>query len=115
MHKMKIAVSSIGKNLESQISNVFGRCPYFIIAEIENKRIVKTKTIKNTSANQMGGAGISAAQIIAEEGVKVVITGNIGPKASSVLKQFDIEVYRGSGLVKEVLQKFIEGKLERIQ
>ncbi len=112
---MKVAVSSTGKNLDSNASNVFGRCPYFIIAEIENKKITKTEAIENLSAKQMGGAGISAAQTVAEKGVKAVITGNIGPRASYVLQQFNIEVYKGSGLIKEVLQKFIDNKLERIQ
>jgi len=32
-----------------------------------------------------------------------------------VLRQFKIEVYSGSGTIKEVLQKFIENKLEKIQ
>ena len=112
---MKIAISSTGKDLESDISNVFGRCPYFIIAEIENNKIAKIEAIENASVNQMGGAGISAAQAIAEKGVKAVISGNLGPRASDVLKQFNIEVYKGSGLVKEALQKFIDGKLEKIQ
>jgi len=111
---MKVAVSSAGKDLDSNVSNVFGRCPYFVIAEIENKKIVKTEIIENTSARQMGGAGISAAQIITERDVKAVIVGNIGPRASGILRQFNIEVYRGSGPVKEVLQKFIDNKLERI-
>ena len=112
---MKIAVSSTGKELNSHVSNVFGRCPYFIIVEVEDKKITKTEAIENMSAKQMGGAGISAAQTVAEKGVKAVITGNIGPRASDVLRQFNIEVYNGSGAVKEALQKFIDGKLERIQ
>jgi len=112
---MKVAVSSMGKNLESQVSTVFGRCPYFVIAEIEKKKIVKIEAIENTSFGQMGGAGISTAQAIAEKDVETIITGNIGPRASDVLRQFNIKVYSGSGLVKEVLQKFIDGKLEKIQ
>jgi len=112
---MKVAVSSTGKDLNSNVSNVFGRCPYFVIAEIEKKKIVKTEAIENTSFDKMGGAGISTAQAIAEKDVKAVITGNVGPRASDVLRQFKIEVYSGSGTIKEVLQKFIENKLEKIQ
>ncbi|RLE85485.1 MAG: dinitrogenase iron-molybdenum cofactor biosynthesis protein [Thermoprotei archaeon] len=112
---MKVAVSSAGKDLDSNVSNVFGRCPYFIIAEIENKKIIKTEAIENAGARRMSGAGISAAQTVAEKGVKAVITGSIGPRASDVLRQFNIEVYRGSGIVRDVLQEFIDNKLERIQ
>jgi len=112
---MKIAVSSIDKNIEGDVSDVFGRCPYFIIAEIENQKIERTEVIENKSTDQMSGAGISTAQLIAEKNVNAVITGNVGPRAFDVLKQFNIEVYSGSGAIKEVLQKFINGKLKKIE
>jgi predicted Fe-Mo cluster-binding NifX family protein len=112
---MKIAISSAGKDIESSVSEVFGRCPYFIIVEIEKKKIINVEAIANTSSGKMGGAGISSAQAIAEKNVKAVITGNMGPRASDVLKQFSIEVYNGSGSVKEALQRFIGGKLKKIQ
>lgn len=112
---MKVAISSKGKDINSEVSDVFGRCPYYIIAEIENKEIVKTETMENLSAQKMGGAGISAAQSVVDKGVKAVISGNIGPRALDVLKQFKIEIYNGTGLVKETLQKFIEGRLEKVE
>ena len=111
---MKIAVSSIGKNLTDNISEVFARCPYFIIAEIENQEIKRTEIIENKSTEQMGGAGISAAQLMAEKDVKAVITKNAGPRALDVLKQFNIGIYYGDGTIKEVLQEFIDGKLEKM-
>ena len=112
---MKIALSSSGRDINSNISEVFGRCPYFLIVEIEDNKIKELKAIKNTSANQAGGAGISVAQMVAEKKVSAVIAGAVGPKALEVLKQFDIRVYRSTGLVKEVIQKFIERKLEETQ
>jgi len=51
---------------------------------------------------------------LAEKNVKVVITGNVGPRALDVLKQFKIEIYFGGGIVKNVLQEFIDGKLKKI-
>jgi len=111
---MKIAVSSTGKNLTDNISEVFARCPYFVIAEIKNQEIKKFEAIKNESENQMGGAGISAAQLMAEKDIKVVITKNVGPRALDVLNQFNIEIYYGDGTIKEVLQEFIDGKLKKI-
>jgi predicted Fe-Mo cluster-binding NifX family protein len=110
---VKIAVSSMGKSIESNISDVFARCPFFIIAEIENQKIDKTEIIENENTNQMSGAGISAAQLMAEKNVNAIITGNVGPRAFDVLRQFNIEVYHGEGKVKEVIEKFIKGKLEK--
>ena len=111
---MKIAISSTGKDINSNVDSVFGRCPFFIIAEVEDKKIVKTETIRNTSVEKLSGAGISAAQTVVEKGANVIITGNVGPRALSVLKQFNVKVYSGSGSIKEALQNFINDKLKKI-
>jgi len=111
---MKIAVSSTNKNIESDISDVFGRCPYFIIAEIKDGKIEKTEAVKNESIDQNSGAGVSTAQLMAEKNVNVVITGNVGPRALDVLNQFNIEIYSGQGVVKDALQAFIDKNLKRI-
>ena len=113
-NRVKIAVSSMNKNIESDVSDVFGRSSYFVIAEIEDEKIKRTEIIENKSTNQMSGAGISAAQLMAEKNVNAVITGNVGPRAFDVLKQFNIEVYIGSGTIKKVLQEFIDGKLKKM-
>lgn len=112
---MKIAISSTGKNLDSNISDTFGRCPYFIIAEIKDDKIAGFEAIENISADQMGGAGISAAEAVAGKDIEAVITENLGPRATDVLRQFDIKAYKAGGLVKEAVQKFIDGKLEEIK
>ena len=111
---MKIAISSTGKKLTDNVSEVFARCPYFIIAEIENKKTQRVETIENKIASQLGGAGISAAQLIAEKDVKTVITKNVGPRALDVLNQFNIAIYYGDGTIEKVLQEFINGKLKKM-
>jgi len=105
---IKIAVSSTGKDLNNKVDSVFGRCPYFIIAEIKNKKIVKVEAFKNISATKSGGAGISAAQFIVEKGVDAIVAGSIGPRALDVLNQFKIKTYEDSGSIKKVLQKFLK-------
>jgi len=112
---MKIAVSSMDKTIDGSVSDIFGRCLYFIIAEIKNQKIEKTEVVENKSTDQMSGAGISAAQLMAGKNVNAVITGNVGPRALDVLKQFNIESYYGNGLIKEVLQEFINGKLKKLE
>ncbi len=112
---MKIALSSCGENINSNLSEVFGRCPYFLIVKIDDKKIKGFEVIENTSVNQTSGAGISTAQMVAERNVSAVVTGTIGPRALAVLKQFNIQIYKGAGFLSEVTQKFIEGKLEKIQ
>ncbi len=104
---MKIAISSNGKSIDDNIAEVFGRCSYFIIIKIENGRIGETEVIKNESASQMSGAGMGAAKLIAEKGVKTVITKNVGPRAVDVLRQFDIKIFKANGKISKALQDFI--------
>ena len=111
---MKIAISATGNGIDSEVDARFGRCPNFVIVEIEDKKIKKVYDIKNSAAGQMGGAGISASEIVANEKVEAVITVNMGPRAFTVFSQFNIKVYMGAGKVKDVINKFIEGKLKEI-
>ena len=111
---MKIAISSTGKNLEDEVDVRFGRCPYFFIVDIEDKKVKETKVIENTANAQMGGAGISAAQIVADEKVEAIIIANMGPRAFDVFNQLGLKIYQGQGKVKEVIQKFINGELKEI-
>jgi len=111
---LKIAITAKSKNLDADVDKVFGRCQYFIFLGIENGKIKNVEAEENKFKNQMGGAGISAAQFITEKGIKTIITGNVGPRALDVLKQFNIEIYNGSGKVKETVEKFINKKLEKM-
>ena len=112
---MKIAVSSTTQKLDGQIDGVFGRCPYFIILELKDNKIVKSESLKNESTDQTSGAGVSAAQLIADKKVEAVITGNVGPRAFDVLNQFGIKIYAAQGSLQEAVQNFIDHKLEEIK
>ncbi len=112
---MKIAISSIGKDLESEVDARFGRCNYFLIIEIEDKKIKDFKAIENTAKAQMGGAGITAGEIVANQKVDAIITVNLGPRAFSVFEQFKIKIYQGEGKIKKVIQELLEGKLKELK
>jgi len=113
---MKIAISSTGKTMEDDVDARFGRCSYFLIVEIDKKKktIKNTKAVENTAKTQMGGAGITAGQIVANEKVDAIITTNLGPRAFSVFEQFGMKIYQGHGKIKEVVQDFINGKLKEM-
>lgn len=113
---MKIAISAAGKNLESEIDARFGRCEYFLIVEVDKKKkeIKSFEAIENTAKAQMGGAGITAGEIVARQKVDAVITVNLGPRAFSIFEQFGIKVYRGEGKIEKAVQKFLDGKLEEL-
>jgi predicted Fe-Mo cluster-binding NifX family protein len=105
---MKIAVSSDGATLESNVDPRFGRCPYYIIYDTESNEF---KSVENKSGQAAGGAGIQAAQMISDMKVKSLITGNIGPNAFRVLSAASIKVYSGAtGSVKDAVEKFKKGE-----
>jgi predicted Fe-Mo cluster-binding NifX family protein len=111
---MKIAISSTGKDLESEIDVRFGRCSYFVFVDIEDKEIKNVEAIENQSQNQMGGAGVTSSEFVANKGIKAIITGNVGPRAFSVFNQFNIDIYQETGKIKDALEKFINGELEKV-
>ena len=112
---MKVAISSSGRTLDSEIDSRFGRCPYFLIVEIENEAIKSSKAIENIAVQQSHGAGISAAELVAKENVNTVITVNMGPRAFDVFGQFGISVFAGEGKIDEVISKYLNGELREIK
>jgi predicted Fe-Mo cluster-binding NifX family protein len=106
---MKICVSAVANSLDAQLDPRFGRCPYFVIVDSENMQF---EAISNMASGAMGGAGIQAAQIIANKGVKVVITGNVGPNAFQALSAAGIKIVTGAfGTVREAVEKYNKGEL----
>ena len=107
---MKIAVSSNGSDLDSQIDPRFGRCAYFIILETED---MSFEVFDNENLALGGGAGIQSAQFVASKGAKAIITGNCGPNAVQTLSVSKIEVFVGhSGTVREVIEKYMKGNIK---
>ena len=107
---MKIAVSSSGKDLDSQIDPRFGRCAYFVIVETDD---MSFEAFDNENIALGGGAGIQSAQFVASKGARAVITGNCGPNAVQTLSVSKIEIFVGhSGIVREVIEKYIKGNIK---
>jgi len=107
---LKVCVTSTGPDLNAFVDPRFGRCAYFIIIDVET---MKFEALPNPSAHSMTGAGIQAAQFIANKGVDVVITGQVGPNAYQALSAAGVKIITGSfGRVKEVIEKYKNGKLQ---
>ena len=101
---MKVAVSSSGKNLDSQIDPRFGRCAYFMIVETDDMNF---EVFDNENIALGGGAGIQSAQFVASKGIQAVITGNCGPNAVRTLSAAGVKLFVGqSGTVKEAIERY---------
>ena len=107
---MKIAISATGSTFDAEVDPRFGRCQHFIIVDPETKQF---EAVDNSSAMAAGGAGISAAQMIAGKGVTAVLTGNCGPNAYQTLSAAGIQVITGvSGKVRDVVADYSAGKFK---
>ena len=101
---MKIAISSNGNNLDSQIDPRFGRCAYFLIVDIDD---MSFEAFENENVTLGGGAGIQSAQFVASKEAKAVITGNCGPNAVRTLSAADVELFVGqSGTAREAVGRY---------
>jgi predicted Fe-Mo cluster-binding NifX family protein len=106
---MKICVSATANNLEAQLDPRFGRCLYLVIVDSETMQF---EAISNMASGATGGAGIQAAQTIADKGVKLLVTGNIGPNAFQALSAAGIDIVTGAfGTVRDVIEKYKKGEL----
>ena len=107
---MKIAVSTSGEDLSSQVEPRFGRCPKFLIVDTETMNF---EIIPNEARDTAHGAGVGAARIVVSKGVDAVLTGNVGPNAYSALTASNIQVFtRVSGSIKEALIRLFKNELK---
>lgn len=107
---MKICVTATGQGLDAEIDPRFGRCQYFTIVDPDT---MEFESVENASIAASGGAGIQAAQFVANKGVEVVLTGNAGPNAYNTLQAAGISVITGvSGKVRQAVEDYKNGKLQ---
>ena len=109
---MKIAVTATGPTLDDQVDPRFGRCAYFLIIDTETMNF---EALENSSVALGGGAGIQSGQVLADNEVQVLLTGNCGPNAFRTLEAARIQVITGvSGPVCQVVEKFKSGDFSAV-
>ena len=107
---MKIAVTSQGKSLDSQVDPRFGRAAYILIVDSETFGFEVLDNKDNI--NSLQGAGIQAATNIHNKGAEVLLTGFCGPNAFKTLKAAGVKIANdASGTVREAVQSFLDGKM----
>ncbi|HEX79298.1 MAG TPA: dinitrogenase iron-molybdenum cofactor biosynthesis protein [Dehalococcoidia bacterium] len=107
---MKIAISTMGQTVDSEVDSRFGRCRYFVIVDLET---MQSRALDNSAATGSGGVGVSTTQTIIKEGVEAIITGNCGPNAHQALTAAGIKIITGiTGNVQDVIEDYRSGKLK---
>jgi predicted Fe-Mo cluster-binding NifX family protein len=110
---MKVAVTSQGKELTSEVDQRFGRAKFLLVVDTETGDFAVHDNEVNLNAVQ--GAGIQTGQNIANLDVEAVITGNVGPNAFKTLNAADVKIFLAErNTVAEAVESFKAGNLKEV-
>lgn len=99
----KMAFTSSGTDLNAELDPRFGRAPYFLIYNLETS---ETEVVENPNKDAAQGAGIQTAQLILEKDIRMIVTGQVGPNARSVLESGRVHIIEGAeGKIGDILKK----------
>lgn len=108
---MKIAISTEEKNgLESRVSHHFGRCPYYVLVDVQDQQVQAVEGIENPFCTQHQPGMVP--EFINGQGVDLMISGGMGHRAIAFFDQFGIQVATGAnGTVRSTLDDYFNGNL----
>ena|SRR5690554_3178461 len=90
---MIIAIPVNSNNMQTAICPSFGRAPYFLFYDTHS---MSGEFKVNQAASSQGGAGVMAAQTIAD-GAKALLTPRLGRNAADVLLSAGLKIYKTQG------------------
>lgn len=106
---MKIAFSVNEKSFDSDIHDSLGRAPFFLIYNTNTKEI---DFLDHRSAAAHGSSGVRAAQVLADNGIRAVITLQCGENAGKVFRNAEVLVYKAvSGSIRQNIEAFANDRL----
>jgi predicted Fe-Mo cluster-binding NifX family protein len=108
----RIAVSALGESgLDSAVSPHFGRCPYFVLVDVEEEAVRSVQTVVNPYYGHHQPGQVPG--FIHSQGANVMLTGGMGGRALSFFDQHGIQAVTGAaGTVREAVEAFLSGSLE---
>jgi predicted Fe-Mo cluster-binding NifX family protein len=112
---MRIVISADDKRgLDSVVSPHFGRCPYFIVLDVEGQEVKAVREVDNPYyPNHEPG---QVPGFISSLGAQVMLTGGMGGRAIRFFQEYSIEGVTGaSGTVRQSLERYLGGRLTGAQ
>lgn len=110
---MKIAIPVNDKSMDSGVCTSFGRTPYFLFYDVKSKESI---FLENSAAKSQGGAGIKAAQIVADNKANIMLTPRCGQNAADVLNAADIKIYKTTNdSIEDNISAFTNGRLSVLE
>lgn len=94
--------------IEGQVSAYFGRCPFYVVAEVEGIHVKTVRVVPNPNfARHQPGA---MPRFIYGLGAHAILAGGMGPRAIDMFRRVGIEVVTDvSGKIRDALSVFLSG------
>jgi predicted Fe-Mo cluster-binding NifX family protein len=108
---MKIILSTTSPSLDSDVDPRFGRCAYLLVVDTDT---MQWEAHPNPGVNASGGAGIQAAQFVADQKAGIALSGDFGPHAFAALQAAGVSmyIYGSCHTAREAVEHFKAGTLE---
>jgi len=102
------------KGADSQLSEHFGRAPFFAVFDFdEDGQVLSKKAVPNESEH-FGGVGFPPDRILQLK-PDAVITYGMGPRALGRFQDARVAVLRAnSGIVKDVISAYLKNQLQEL-
>ncbi|HAN19409.1 MAG: dinitrogenase iron-molybdenum cofactor biosynthesis protein [Bacteroidetes bacterium GWC2_33_15] len=103
---MKIAIPTRNNVVDGH----FGHCEFYTIYTIDNNKNITNKEIMESP--QGCGCKSNIAGVLKQDGVSIMLAGNMGEGAFQMLNRFGIDVVRGcNGDTDKLVKEYLEDKI----
>lgn len=112
---MRVAISVDDSNgLDSVVSPHFGRCPYYILVDLDGQEVKRVNAVPNPNYGRHAPGTVPA--FIQDQGADVMLAGGMGRRAIALFQQYGIEAVTGAGgTVHRALAQYLGGALQRAE
>ncbi|MGD8627265.1 MAG: NifB/NifX family molybdenum-iron cluster-binding protein [Anaerolineae bacterium] len=109
---MRIAISADNKKgLDSVVSPHFGRCPHFVVVDLDGHDVKQVQEVDNPYYGHHQPGQVPA--LIHSLEANVMLTGGMGGRAIMFFQQFGIEGITGAyGTVRQSVERYLGGQLK---
>lgn len=109
---MRVAVSADDDSgLASVISPHFGRCPYYVLVDLDGREMRSVRTVENPYYGRHQPGQVPG--FIKSEGADVMLAGGMGRRAIGLFREYGIEAMTGaSGTVQHALDQYLNGTMQ---
>jgi predicted Fe-Mo cluster-binding NifX family protein len=108
----RVAISADdNRGLDSVVSPHFGRCPYYVLVDLEGREVRQVGAVENPYYGHHQPGQVPA--FIERQGASVMLAGGMGRRAIGLFQQCGIEPVTGAtGSVRHALEQYLGGALQ---